>query len=104
MERYSEVVVIEAPFGWDDLGNWSAIPRLQGQDSEGNTIQAKHLGRNTSDCIIRGEHGHLLVTIGLQNLIVVQTPNATLIADRNDEAAIKEIVNQIEGQQWTEYL
>jgi mannose-1-phosphate guanylyltransferase len=104
MERYPDVLIVEAPFEWDDLGNWSAVPRLQGTDALGNTVQSRHLGLNTRDSIIRGDDGHLIVTIGVRNLIIVQTPNATLIADRDEEAAIKEIVSQIEQKQWNEYL
>jgi mannose-1-phosphate guanylyltransferase len=104
MERYPDVLMVEAPFQWDDLGNWSAIPRLQGVDADNNTVQAKHLGLNTSNSIIRAAQGHLIVTIGVKNLVVVHTPNATLIADRQEEASIKEIVNQIEKNGWDEYL
>jgi mannose-1-phosphate guanylyltransferase len=104
MERYPEVAVIEAPFCWDDLGNWSAIPRLQGIDALKNTVQGKHLGINTTQSIIRGEEGHLIVTIGVQNLIIVQTADATFIANRDDESRIKEIVTQLEQQKWDEFL
>jgi mannose-1-phosphate guanylyltransferase len=104
MERYPNVLMIEAPFDWDDLGSWSAVPRLQGSDAQGNTIQAKHMGINTAHSIIRAEDGHLVVTLGVQNLIVVHTSNATLIAHRDDEAAIKDVVARLEQNQWHEFL
>jgi mannose-1-phosphate guanylyltransferase len=104
MEHYSNVLVIAAPFSWDDLGNWSAIPRLEGVDDQGNTIQASHLGLNTTGSIIRGEEGHLIVTLGVKNLIVVHTSNATLIAHRDDESAIKQIVSRLEQNGWDAYL
>jgi mannose-1-phosphate guanylyltransferase len=104
MERYDKVRVIEAPFEWDDLGNWSAVPRLKGVDEQGNTIDAKHLGIDTSNTIVRAADGHLIVTIGVKDCIIVQTPNATLVADKNNESAIKQIVAQLEEKEWLDYL
>jgi len=104
MEHYPHILMIEAPFTWDDLGNWSAIPRLSSSDSAGNTIDAKHLGVDTANSIIRGDRQHLLVTIGVRDLVIVHTPDATLVADRNNESGIKDIINQLEQNQWHEYL
>ena len=104
MERYENVKVVEAPFQWDDLGNWTALPRQRGVDEQGNTIDAKHLGINTSNSIVRSDDDHLIVTVGMEDCIVVRTPDATLIANRNDEAAVKEVVKQLEENGWIEYL
>jgi mannose-1-phosphate guanylyltransferase len=104
MERYDNVVVVEAPFEWDDLGNWTAVPRQRGVDDLGNTIDCKHLGINTKNSIVRSDDDHLIVTVGMEDCIVVRTPDATLIANRNDENSIKEIVKQLEERGWTEYL
>ncbi len=104
MEHATDVVVIEAPFDWDDLGSWQSLPRLLGEDTDGNTVDAKHLGLKTSNCIIRGEESHLIATLGVSNLIVVQTPGATLVADRNEEESIRKLVKLIEDRGWNEYL
>jgi mannose-1-phosphate guanylyltransferase/mannose-6-phosphate isomerase len=104
MEHYDNVLVVEAPFQWDDLGNWSAIPRLKGVDESGNTVDGKHLGIDTEDSIIRTEDGHLIVTVGMKDCIVVHTKDATLVANRNDEAAIKRIVEELKDRDWSQYL
>ncbi len=104
MEKYDNVNVVEAPFDWDDLGNWTAVPRLSGVDGDGNSISGKHLAIKTSGSIIRSEGGHLVVTVGLDDCIVVHTPGATLVASKKDEAAIREVVKQLEEKQWEEYL
>ena len=104
MEQYDNVCVIEAPFEWDDLGNWSALPRLSGVDGQKNTIDAKHLGISTENCIVRSENGHLIVTVGMKDCIVVHTPDATLIADLSHEAEIKKVVQLLEEKDWSEYL
>jgi mannose-1-phosphate guanylyltransferase len=60
MEKYPHVAVIEATFEWDDVGSWRALTRLQGTDSEGNTVSGRHLGINTRGCIVvslRREYG-----------------------------------------------
>jgi mannose-1-phosphate guanylyltransferase len=104
MERYQPVVVIEAPFGWDDVGSWQALARSIGTDQEGNAVVGKHLGIRTSGSIVRSTNEHLVVTLGLQNCIVVHTPDATLVADKSQEEAIREVVKALEERQWRDYL
>lgn len=104
LERHADVRVIEAPFQWDDLGSWQSLARLRGEDGDGNTIDARHLGLRTSRCIVRGPDDHLIVTLGTSDLIVVHTADATLVANRHDEAAVKEIVAALESRGWTGWL
>ena len=104
MEKYENVLVVEAPFEWDDLGNWTALPRLSGVDTEGNTISAKHLGIDTKGTVVRSDDDHLIVTLGLEDCIVVRTADATLIARKDQEAAVKEVVKKLEERGWNEYL
>jgi mannose-1-phosphate guanylyltransferase len=104
MEHARDVLVIEAPFAWDDVGSWQAIARLQGTDAEGNTISARHLGLRTSGTIVRGPDNHLIVTLGVSDCIIVHTPDATLVADKHDEESIRELVKMIAERGWQEYL
>ena len=104
MEHYQPVVVIEAPFDWDDLGSWQALARSQGADADGNTAIGKHLGIRTTGSIVRTTGDHLIVTLGLSNTIVVHTPDATLVADKGQEEAIREVVKALEQRGWREYL
>lgn len=104
MERYDDVVVVEAPFDWDDVGSWNSLTRTLGTDEHGNTVVGRHLGIRTSDSIIRSEGNHLIVTLGLQDCIVVHTPDATLVARKDDEEAVREAVKLLEQRDWREYL
>lgn len=104
LERFENVWMIEAPFDWDDVGNWSSLPRLLGSDDQGNTIQATHLGIDTRNSIVRGTDGHLIVTVGLGDCIVVQTPDATLIASRNDEEKLRQVVKTLNERGFDAYL
>ena len=104
MEHYQPVVVIEAPFTWDDVGSWQALARSQGTDADGNTAIGKHLAIRTTGSIVRTSGEHLVVTLGLNNTIVVHTPDATLVADKSQEEAIREVVKELEARGWRESL
>ncbi len=105
MEHARDVAVIEAPFEWDDLGSWRALSRLAGVDEQGNTVLAKrYLGLDSKDNIIRSEGNHLIATLGIEDCIVVHTANGTLVARKEHEEQIREIVKQMEQRGWEEYL
>lgn len=104
MEHATDVVVIEAPFEWDDVGSWQSLARLSGTDADGNTALGKHLGVNTKGTIVRSGDDHLIVTLGLTDCIVVHTPDTTLVANKHDEESIRQVVKQLQERGWEEYL
>lgn len=105
MEHYTNIAVLKAPFSWDDVGSWQAISRTAGVDGNGNTVQAaKHVGIRTTGTIVRGSDDHLLVTLGLKDCVVVHTPDATLVAHKSEEEAIREVVKELETRGWREFL
>jgi mannose-1-phosphate guanylyltransferase len=104
MERYPNVVVVEAPFDWDDLGNWPALARTRGVDEQGNTVLGTHLGIDTRGCVVSTDTDHLVATLGVSDLIIVHTPDATLVANRKDEESMRELVKRLESLGWKEFL
>lgn len=104
MEKAADVVVVEAPFEWDDVGSWRSLARLNPHDGEQNTIMANHLGIDTRGCIIRGTADHVIATMGTHDLLIVQTPDATLVADKTKEESIRELVRELERRGWSELL
>ena len=104
MEKATRALVVQAPYQWDDVGSWLALERRNAQDAQGNTVQALHVGINTSGCVIVGDPGRLIATIGVSNLLVIQDGDATLIADRRDEGAVKEIVARLKASGLEKYL
>jgi len=105
LERSDNACVIEAPFEWDDVGSWESLPRLMGTDERENTVDGRHVGLTTERCIIRNaDDGHLVATLGVRDLIVVHTPDATLIARRGDDAALRELVDELKRQGYESYL
>ena len=104
MERHEDIVMLEAPFTWDDVGSWQATSRMQGADADGNTLQGRCLPVRTSGSIVRTDDEHLIVTLGVQDLIVVRTPDATLVAHKDDEESIREVVEQLKQRGWSDLL
>ena len=104
LERAGGVYVLEAPFRWDDVGSWRALERLAGVDDSGNTIQGPFVGVETSGCIVRTTDDHLVAAAGLKDFVVVHTPDATLVAPKDDENALRQIVKQLEERGYERFL
>ncbi|PQO47887.1 mannose-1-phosphate guanylyltransferase [Blastopirellula marina] len=104
MEHHSDIVVVEAPFNWDDVGNWQSMARLHGQDEDNNTHLGNVLSLDSEECIVRGEDGHLVVTLGTKELIIVHTPDATLVADKSREEDIRDVVKKLKSGELERYL
>lgn len=96
MEKAEEVLVLKAPFTWDDVGSWPALERHHPQDAAGNTVLGtSHLGLATKNCIVVGEPGQLIGTVGVENLLIIRSGDTVLVADRRDEAGLKKLVDQL---------
>lgn len=104
LERAADVCVVEAPFEWDDVGSWQALPRLLGSDANGNTIDGPFCGIDTQGCIIRTTADHLVATAGLTDCIVVHTPDVTLVARKGDEDAVRQLVALAQQQGMSQFL
>lgn len=104
LEKARDVVVLEAPFEWDDVGSWLALQRLLGVDEQGNTVSGLYYGLETRGCVIRTAEDHLVATLGVEDLIIVHTPDATLVASKSNENSIRELVAELERRGLTQYL
>lgn len=104
LEKADDVCVLEAPFDWDDVGSWHALARLNPADSNSNTLDGTVCPVDSSGCIVRTTKEHLVAMIGVKDLIIVHTPTATLVADRRDEGAIKQLIAELERRNLQEYL
>jgi mannose-1-phosphate guanylyltransferase len=104
MEHAPCVTVVEAPFDWDDVGSWQAIARLQSHDAHHNVVAGRYLGIATRSSIIRSTNDHLVVTIGMEDCIVVHTPDATLVARKDQEEAVREAVRRLAEMGWNDVL
>ncbi|HJZ57084.1 MAG TPA: sugar phosphate nucleotidyltransferase, partial [Gemmataceae bacterium] len=95
--KAGKVLVLHAPYQWDDVGSWLALERRNPQDAASNTVQALHCGVDTTGCVIVSDPDHLIGTLGVKDLIVVQDGNATLITTRTNEGNMKALVEAIKA-------
>jgi len=91
LERARRVAVVPADLGWSDVGTWGALPDLFPRDERGNVILGRNLDLDSRDCVIYAQD-RLVATLGLRDLIVVDTPDATLICPRERVQEVKDLV------------
>lgn len=107
MERAGRVAVIPAAgLGWNDVGSWESLFDVFSPDTEGNiTIDAQHLGINTKNSLVLSDHtGRLVVTLGLQDVIVIDTKDAVLVCSRQDSQKVRDVVNILKQREDNRYL
>jgi mannose-1-phosphate guanylyltransferase len=104
MEKATNAVVVEMALVWDDLGSWDALSRHHDPDEQGNVVMALHAGIDTRGCILAAEPDHLIATLGVKDLIVVQTPDATLVCDRSRAAEVKALVELLRARGLDAYI
>lgn len=97
MEKTSIAYVLPADFGWDDLGDWNAIARLLQKDAA-NVELANHVGLDTKGALLYATNDQeVIVTIGLEDVVIVRDRNVTLIVDKNRTQEIKQILKQLQA-------
>jgi mannose-1-phosphate guanylyltransferase len=104
MEKASNVKIIEAGFTWDDVGSWLAIERLNKSDQNNNTILGKYCGFNTQGNIIIGDDEHLITTINVSDMIIVNTKDVTMVCNKNSAEDIKKLTELLEEKGYSVYL
>lgn len=98
MEKAERVAVIPAvDLGWNDVGSWESMFEVFEPDSDGNIIlDADHLSLATSNSLVVSDHtGRLIVTLGLENVVVVDTQDAVLVCSRSQAQRVREIVSRL---------
>ncbi|NQZ53789.1 MAG: mannose-1-phosphate guanylyltransferase/mannose-6-phosphate isomerase [Piscirickettsiaceae bacterium] len=94
MEKSNKVAMIACDIGWSDIGSWYAISELKQPDSDGNRVVGQALLHDVTNCYIQNE-GRMVGAIGIDNLIIVDTADALLIADKTRSQDVKKIVTQL---------
>jgi mannose-1-phosphate guanylyltransferase/mannose-6-phosphate isomerase len=91
------VKMVELDAGWNDLGAWDAVWQVGKQDHDGNVTSGDALLANTKNSLVHAS-SRLVSAVGVENLIIVETADAILVADRKNSQDVKSIVNQLEQQ------
>jgi len=103
MERAEDVAVIPVDIGWSDVGDWTALSDLLPADAEGNVVVGQHVGLDTRGCLIHGSC-HLVTTIGLEDMIIVDTEDALLVCPRERAQEVRDLVRKLKESGREEYL
>jgi len=104
MEKAPDVCVIEGTFDWDDVGSWQTTERLHDPDHNGNIVLGPHYGLDTKSCIIVSDQDHFVGTIGVEDLVIVQTADATLVCRKDRAPDVKALVEGLREKGLDEYL
>ncbi|MBZ0097395.1 MAG: mannose-1-phosphate guanylyltransferase/mannose-6-phosphate isomerase, partial [Sulfuricella sp.] len=102
MERSENVVVVPSDFSWSDIGSWSAVSDLVRPDEAGNRVVGEAILVDTENTYIQSEN-RLVAAVGLEHLIIVDTPDALLVANRDRVQDVKKVVEQLKLQAHESY-
>lgn len=94
MERAEDVLVITADVGWNDMGTWPEVAETWEKDSHSNASFGPHVGIDSEGCVIYSP-SKLVATVGIHNLIVVETPDAVLLCARDRAEDLKMLVHRL---------
>ncbi|WP_319802074.1 mannose-1-phosphate guanylyltransferase/mannose-6-phosphate isomerase [Azospirillum fermentarium] len=97
MERTDAAVVVPADLGWTDVGAWSALWDVGAKDGEGNVTVGDVVMHEAGNCYVRSEQ-HLTAVVGLDDVVVVVTDDAVLVADRNKVQNVKAVVERLKKE------
>ncbi len=97
MEKEPNILVIPCECGWDDIGSWSVVGNMLPKDQNGNSIRGNHIGIDTENCIIEGSGHRLIATLGVENLIVIQTKDVVMVCQRERDQEVKELVKLVKS-------
>jgi mannose-1-phosphate guanylyltransferase len=105
MEKAADVQVIAASFGWSDVGSWSALPEVLEEDQDGHVLinAGGSVSIAANGCLAYGG-GKLVAFVGVDDLIVVDTPDALLVCAKSAAQDVKKVVEELERRGSLEYL
>jgi mannose-1-phosphate guanylyltransferase/mannose-6-phosphate isomerase len=94
MERADNTAVVVSDFGWSDIGSWKAISELYESDEAGNRVRGKAVLVGSKDCFVQSGD-RVVAAVGVNDLVIVDTGDAVLVADRNQAQDVKQVVEQL---------
>jgi mannose-1-phosphate guanylyltransferase/mannose-6-phosphate isomerase len=97
MEKTDAAVVVPLDAGWSDIGSWSALWDVTAHDEQGNVRIGDTITQDVTNSYLRGET-RLVAAVGVENQVIVETPDAVLVASKDRVQDVKEIVNQLKAQ------
>jgi mannose-1-phosphate guanylyltransferase/mannose-6-phosphate isomerase len=102
MERTDRAAVVPADIGWNDIGAWSALWDVGGKDAAGNVSRGDVYLDGVKNCLVRAE-SRMVAAIGVEDLVVVETPDAVLVANRSRSQDVKKVVEHLKANGRSEH-
>ena len=103
MERTTHAVVVPADIGWSDVGSWSALWEVQQGDADGNVLRGDVYVDGVKNSLVRAE-SRIVAVVGLEDVVVVETNDAVLVAHKDQVQRVKQIVEHLKSRERTEHL
>lgn len=104
MEKTSRAAVVPVSCGWSDIGSWSSLWSAAARDGDGNRHDGDVLSIDTRNSLVRASDRRMIATIGVDDLIIVDTPDATLVARKDRVQDVKKVVDLIKAAGRSEHL
>ena len=104
MEKASKVAVLAVDFGWSDIGIWDSVMGMHEKDAHGNVLLGDVFDQNSRDIMVHSNTDRLIATIGLEDIIIVDTPEALLITRRDQCQDVKGIVDYLRKEKRNDIL
>jgi mannose-1-phosphate guanylyltransferase len=104
MEKLHGTLMLPLPLDWDDVGAWTALERLREADADGNVLDGTAVTLDARDNLLASTEGGVVAVKGVNGLIIVHTPDATLVCRRDDDQGVKDLVKELEARGLDRYL
>lgn len=104
MEKTDRAAVVPVSCGWSDIGSWAALWSAADKDADGSDMEGDVIAIDSHNCLVRAADRRLIATIGVDDLVVIDTPDATLVAFRNRSQDVKKLVDQLKAADRTEHV
>ncbi len=98
MEKTKNVAVLPVNIGWVDVGSWSSVDQLHTPDPQGNIWTGPHVDVDTRNSTVITDDTHLTATIGIEGLVIVNTPDALLVCAKDHEQEVREVVRRLKEE------
>ena len=99
MEKADPVLMVETDFEWDDVGSWSAAADRRAKDGVGNAVEGKVVAVETKNSlVVSSDPEHLVGVLGLEGVVVVHTPDATLVCPKDRADDLKKLVEELRAK------
>jgi mannose-1-phosphate guanylyltransferase/mannose-6-phosphate isomerase len=104
MEKSRNVVTVPCSIGWSDIGSWDAVYDIADKDADGNSLQVPVIALDTKNTLVFGDGKRLVATVGVEDLCIIDTADALLIAKRGHAEKVKDVVDIVKARGGEEHI